>query len=126
MYNVGFFFIKKCTPGPGWFGSVDRASACGVEGSGFDSGQGTCLGCNLYPHWGTCRRQPINDSLSLLMFLSLFPSPFLSEINKDIFLKNKIKVYTWARCFPIACVDCLPPRQGGCLCGKDVLCCVRE
>ncbi|CAK6436659.1 unnamed protein product [Pipistrellus nathusii] len=37
------------------------------------------------PVWGLCRRQPINDSLSSLMFLSFSPSSFLSEINKNIF-----------------------------------------
>nr|KAF6378997.1 hypothetical protein mMyoMyo1_009867 [Myotis myotis] len=31
-----------------------------------------------------------------------------------------------ARYFPIGCIHYLPPRQGRCLSGKDVLCCVRE
>nr|KAF6290995.1 hypothetical protein mMyoMyo1_009375 [Myotis myotis] len=37
---------------------------------------------------GAGRRQPVNDSLSSLMFLPPSPSPFLSEINKNIFFKN--------------------------------------
>nr|KAF6369351.1 hypothetical protein mMyoMyo1_010698 [Myotis myotis] len=43
----------------------------------------------LDPQCGVCRRQLINDSLSSLMFLSLSPSPFLSEINlKNVFKKT--------------------------------------
>nr|KAF6282411.1 hypothetical protein mMyoMyo1_010056 [Myotis myotis] len=51
--------------------------------------KGTCLGCGLGP---TCRRQPINDSLLSLMFLCLSSSPFLSEINKNLFLKRRIHI----------------------------------
>ncbi|XP_070274137.1 ubiquitin carboxyl-terminal hydrolase 45 isoform X6 [Myotis yumanensis] len=34
---------------PSWFGSVDRASACGFKGPGFDSGQGHMPGLRLHP-----------------------------------------------------------------------------
>ena len=32
--------LKLSQEGQNWFGSVDRASACGLRGPGFDSGQG--------------------------------------------------------------------------------------
>nr|KAF6387550.1 hypothetical protein mMyoMyo1_008040 [Myotis myotis] len=50
--------------------------------------KGTCPGCGLDPQWGACRKQ--HGSLSSLMFLSLSPPPFLSEINKKI-LKKKME-----------------------------------
>nr|KAF6279887.1 hypothetical protein mMyoMyo1_010146 [Myotis myotis] len=53
-------------------------------------GQGTCPGCEFDPQCGACRRQPIPDSLSSWMLLSLPPSPFRSEIHKNI-LKEKLK-----------------------------------
>jgi hypothetical protein len=73
-----FLFVlrKKSLPlALAGFGSVTRASPCGLKGPGFNSRQG----------------QPVNDSLSSLMFLSLSlsPSSFLFEINKNIFLKKK-------------------------------------
>nr|KAF6267956.1 hypothetical protein mPipKuh1_008336 [Pipistrellus kuhlii] len=46
--------------------------------------KGTCLGGELQLQQGACRRQLIHDSLSSLMFLTLFPFPFLSGINKNI------------------------------------------
>ena len=33
-------FKKVFDPSPSWFGSVDRVSACGLKGPGFDSSQG--------------------------------------------------------------------------------------
>nr|KAF6392740.1 hypothetical protein mPipKuh1_007916 [Pipistrellus kuhlii] len=47
---------------------------------GFIPVNGTCPGCRLDPQQGARRCQPLNDSLSSLMFL--FLSPFLSEIIK--------------------------------------------
>nr|KAF6379031.1 hypothetical protein mMyoMyo1_009901 [Myotis myotis] len=72
----------KSHPSPGWFGSVDRALACRLKIPGSILVKHTCPSCRLHPQWGACRGQPINDYLSSLMFLTLFPSPFLSEINK--------------------------------------------
>nr|KAF6392486.1 hypothetical protein mPipKuh1_007696 [Pipistrellus kuhlii] len=50
------------------------------------------LGCRLYPQSGAFRRQPIDDSLSSLMFLSLPLPSFLKSINKikkqNTFFKN--------------------------------------
>lgn len=47
---------------------------------------GPRLGCGLHPQWGR-RRQPVDDSVSSWMLLSL--SPFLSEINKNkLFFKE--------------------------------------
>nr|KAF6303971.1 hypothetical protein mMyoMyo1_008954 [Myotis myotis] len=59
------------------FGLVDGASACGLRGPGFDSGQGHVPGLRAYPQWEMCRRQLIDVSLSS-MFLALCLSPFLS------------------------------------------------
>jgi hypothetical protein len=67
------------------YGSVDRASACRLKGPGFDSGQGHMPWLWAQSPVGACGRQPISDSLSSLMFLFLFPSRFLSEINIFIF-----------------------------------------
>nr|KAF6309710.1 hypothetical protein mPipKuh1_009160 [Pipistrellus kuhlii] len=63
------------------FGSVDRASACGLNGPGFDSGQGHVPSLWAHPRCGVCKRQPIDDSLSS-MFLTLYPSLFLSVKNQ--------------------------------------------
>nr|KAF6304811.1 hypothetical protein mPipKuh1_009264 [Pipistrellus kuhlii] len=60
-------------------------------------GQGTCLG-------GGHQEAAISNSLSSLMFLSLSPSPFLSEIDKNIFKiffskKQKIWYVYTAECY---------------------------
>ena len=87
--NVSGKIVCMCIyreDGPSWFSSVDRASAYGLKGPKFDSGQGHMPRLQAPSPEGACRRQPINDSLSPLMILSLSPSPspFLSEINKHI------------------------------------------
>nr|KAF6369254.1 hypothetical protein mMyoMyo1_010632 [Myotis myotis] len=41
--------LKGCKRGRNRFGSVDRASACGLKGPRFDSGQGMYLGCGHIP-----------------------------------------------------------------------------
>ncbi|ELK24486.1 Retinal guanylyl cyclase 2 [Myotis davidii] len=46
--------LKENEPSPDRFGSVDRASACGLKGPGFDSGQGSVAeslkkGCTVEP-----------------------------------------------------------------------------
>nr|KAF6392719.1 hypothetical protein mPipKuh1_007897 [Pipistrellus kuhlii] len=70
-------FIKSSRYLPGLPNSV-------VERQPMDQSQGTCPGCELYPQCEAYRRQPINDFFSSLMFPSLSPSPFLSEVNKNI------------------------------------------
>nr|KAF6369180.1 hypothetical protein mMyoMyo1_010568 [Myotis myotis] len=72
-------------PNPSWFCSVGRASACGLKGPGFDSSQGHMPRLWARSPVGSCRRQLTNDSL---IDISISPSPFLSEINKNIFFKN--------------------------------------
>ena len=75
---------------PSWFGSVDGALACGWRVTDLILVKGTCLSCGLNPQYGAWRRQPINCSLSSLMFLSFYPFPFISpKINKNIFKKIK-------------------------------------
>nr|KAF6369355.1 hypothetical protein mMyoMyo1_010702 [Myotis myotis] len=66
---------------PNQFGSVDGASACGLKGPRFDTGQGHVPWLRAHPQWGVCRRQLIDVSRSL-MFLTLYPSPFLSVKNQ--------------------------------------------
>nr|KAF6310691.1 hypothetical protein mMyoMyo1_008749 [Myotis myotis] len=53
-------------------------------------------GCRLNPRWGVCRREPINDSLSSLIFLSLpLPSSLKSikKINKYIYIYIYIYIF---------------------------------
>ncbi|CAK6445076.1 unnamed protein product [Pipistrellus nathusii] len=69
---------------------MDKASAWGLKGSGFDSGQGHVPWLLAYPQYGMCKRQLIDDTLSSL-FLTLYLSPFLSVQNKIYFFK-KIKI----------------------------------
>ena len=75
-------YYHKYYYGRNQFGSVDRASACGLKGPGFDSGQGHVPWLRAHPQWGVRRRQLINVSLSW-MFLTLYPSLFLS-VKKSI------------------------------------------
>lgn len=53
------------------------------------SGRDTCLGCGRVPQWGSCRKWLISDSLSLLVFLSLFPSFYLSKKRGFIYFLNQ-------------------------------------
>ena len=52
-----FIKIKIC-----WnrFGSVDRASACGLKGPGFDSGQGHVPWLQAHPQWGMCKTTKVH------------------------------------------------------------------
>nr|KAF6378932.1 hypothetical protein mMyoMyo1_009805 [Myotis myotis] len=73
-----YTFKERCR---NQFGSVDGASACGLKGPRFDSGQGHVPGLRAHPQWEMCRRQLIDVSLSS-MFLTLYLSPFLSVKNQ--------------------------------------------
>nr|KAF6282463.1 hypothetical protein mMyoMyo1_010100 [Myotis myotis] len=70
---------------PGWGGSVVERRPMNQEVTARFPVRAHARGCGLNPQCGACRRLPINDSLSSLMFLSLSAFPFLSEINKNIF-----------------------------------------
>ncbi|CAK6443531.1 unnamed protein product [Pipistrellus nathusii] len=82
--------ILKIFSGQNLFGSVYRALACGLKGPGFDFGQGHVPWLRAHPQEGVCKRQLIDDSLSS-MFLTLYPSLFLSVKKKSI--KHIFKKY---------------------------------
>lgn len=60
-----------------------------IARSQFDSWSEICLGWGLNPQWRVRRRQPIIDSPSSVMFLSL-PFPSSLKSIKNIFLKKNI------------------------------------
>nr|KAF6330287.1 hypothetical protein mMyoMyo1_012278 [Myotis myotis] len=78
---------KEVCSCPHWFGSVDRALDFRLKGPRFNSSQGLVPWLWAHPQWGVCRRQLIDVSLSS-MFLTLYPSPFLS-------VKKSVKKYLY-------------------------------
>nr|KAF6358476.1 hypothetical protein mPipKuh1_010303 [Pipistrellus kuhlii] len=63
---------------------------------GFIPGHGTCLGNRLDSQCAVCRRQPLNGSLSSLMFLSL-PLPSFLKSMEIYFSKNLRKLASGPR-----------------------------
>nr|KAF6360248.1 hypothetical protein mMyoMyo1_011194 [Myotis myotis] len=85
-----FFFASSVSKGrrslarvAQWLGSTYEA-----RGHSWIPSQGTCPGCGLDPQCGVCRRQPIHDSLSSSVFLSLPLSSSLKSIKKYSFFKR--------------------------------------
>ena len=78
VFNFNDFWVFKSTKSADQCASIGWASF-GPQGSLFDSGQGTCLGCGFGPWVGVQMRG--NQSVFLaLMFLSLsFSLPSISK-----------------------------------------------
>nr|KAF6374146.1 hypothetical protein mPipKuh1_009385 [Pipistrellus kuhlii] len=76
---IASFKILHLLPKPVWLSG--RASACGLKGPRFDSGQGHVHWLRAHPWWGVCRRQLVDVSLSST-FLALYPSLLLSVKNQ--------------------------------------------
>nr|KAF6378901.1 hypothetical protein mMyoMyo1_009790 [Myotis myotis] len=67
--SLDYFLVLKRWLSPGWFGSVDRALACGLKGPRFDSGQGHVPGLRALSPLGGM--QEAADDLSLPLLSSL-------------------------------------------------------
>ena len=64
-------YVIECNASRDRFGSVDRASACGLKGPGFDSGQGHVPWLRAHPQWGGGARGSWSMILSHWCFYSV-------------------------------------------------------
>lgn len=62
--NENIFVLPRLGGSAGW------STLLYAKGCGFESSQGTDLGCRLDPSWGAWGRQPMDVSLSVSVFLS--------------------------------------------------------
>ena len=88
--------INKWLLSPGWFGSVDRPSACRLKGPRFDSSQGHVPWLRAHPQWRRGVQEeaaqyfsPIDVSNSLSFSLPLYKKSIKYIFFKRLFSINK-------------------------------------